>query len=101
MNGDLKNPIRLAALVVSGAILCACAEQATPGDMPPRDMAPSYPTGPYGAQTGDTLDDVMMAGYRLSPNARDSTRLMWDTAIRLGDFHASTACTCLVIAFHA
>ncbi|MSP60407.1 MAG: hypothetical protein EXR72_08705 [Myxococcales bacterium] len=61
----------------------------------------SYPAGPYGKKTGDTLGDFASAGYRLSPQETDSSNLMWDTTIRLANYHNNKQCKCLLITMGA
>jgi hypothetical protein len=69
---------------------------------PAVDMAMvTYPAGPYGNQTGDTLADFTAAGYRLSRTQTDSSMLTWDTNIKLSDFHANSACKCMVVTIGA
>ena len=63
------------------------------------DETSAYPSGPFGGATGETLADVVVSGYRLSPAQTDSTKLTWETNIRLADFHNNAACKCLYIAF--
>jgi hypothetical protein len=108
----MQSRTSLASLVALA--LCACgdpprlygsqgttAEQnrdQTDAGAPAPDLAQvAYPAGPYGNQIGDTLRDLTLAGYRMTPQQTDSTKLPWDTAIHLADFHANPACTCLLI----
>jgi hypothetical protein len=81
------------------------SQQAANADMavaPSPDLAPPpYPPGPYGNQMGDTLRDYTLAGYRLSPAQTDSTKLTWDTSIKLSEFHANSTCACLLISMGA
>jgi hypothetical protein len=60
----------------------------------------AYPAGPYGNQIGDTLPNVALAGYRLTPAQTDSTRVPWTTNIQFGDYH-QPACQCLVVTIGA
>jgi hypothetical protein len=68
------------------------------------DLAPpgygEYPLGPYGHQQGNTLPNIPLAGYRLTPAQTDSTQLTWDTTIQFADFHKPD-CGCLLITIGA
>lgn len=75
------------------------------GDMaqpPPPDMAkPPYPAGPYGNMMGNTLADIALEGYRLTPTMQDSSQLTYDNTIRLSEFHNNPSCKCLFITIGA
>ncbi len=89
-------PIRTLALLT----LAGCGNGWAPAaaDLAMPDLAPAYPAGPFGNQNGQTLGDVTMSGYRLSPEQTDSTKATWESNIRLADFHNNPACKCLYIA---
>jgi hypothetical protein len=74
----------------------------TDGGTAAPDMAQvAYPAGPYGNQIGDTLRDLTLAGYRMTPDHTDSTQLTWDTSIHLADYHANPSCACMLITIGA
>src|SRR5437879_6476316 len=70
---------------------------------PPPDMTPppTYPKGPYGNQTGQTLPNLTASGYRLDPKHTDSSKLTWATDIKLQDFNFNPVCKCLLISIGA
>ena len=69
----------------------------------PPDLTPAYayPPGPYGNQKGNTIVDVTMAGYRLTPEQTEATELEWAKDIKLGEYHLNKACKCLLITWGA
>lgn len=71
------------------------ADLADPPDLTP--PPPMYPKGPYGNQTGKTLPNLKLQGYRLTPAQTDATKLTWDKTIQLGDYYQNPKCACMVI----
>lgn len=76
-----------------------------PDAIEPADLTapkvPSYPAGPYGNQVGDILQNMVLAGYRLTPQQRDPSALGWATDIAFQEFHDNPACSCLLISIAA
>ncbi len=69
-------------------------DMATPPDMA---MKPMYPSGPYGNHPSDVLADWTVSGYRLTTANTDSTKVPWETDIKLSDYYMDPTCKCLLL----
>jgi hypothetical protein len=67
---------------------------AAPPDVPP------YPKGPYGGAIGDTMPNFSVAGYSLSRDQRDATKLPF-REVSLAEARSAPGCECMVVLFDA
>jgi hypothetical protein len=78
-------------------------DQADGGGVPQMMQTPDpgpYPQGPYGGEKGNTLPNLALEGYRLTPAQTDSTMATWATDIHLGEYRKPD-CKCLVVTLGA
>jgi hypothetical protein len=89
----------LALIASFGLALTACSSGAAGTDNNGGgDIANDpYPAGPYGNSVGQTLYQFSLPGYRLSPQQTDSTKLPFDPAIDLIEYHRNPTCKVLVV----